>query len=368
VAGARTLEDSLRALHRWVAQDFRYVSLSLGLGGYQPRAPAQVLETQYGDCKDKATLFVALARRMGLRAWPVLLSSSATADSTMPTIRQFDHMIAAVERPRQPGYLFLDLTADLTPYGELPPSVQGGFALVIKNGGAVEHVVLPQAPATANRSEIRIVGELTSDGVFNGHFTRVASGSRQYRLREAFLAPRSASEERDFERSLASSIFDDATGDSLQAFDGRDLGATPRITLAVHGGRAVNSSAGADLLAMPLDNFASPNLANEVAAHRPRLFPIDVDGVVGPVELDLRFEVTLPPGWRARLPQSFEASSPFGVYRTTYQQDGRVLRVSRFLTGFRGTLPGDRVEELVTWLRAVSRDDVPYLVLERQSP
>ncbi len=34
VKDARTLEDSLRAVHRWVSQDFRYVSLSLGIGGY----------------------------------------------------------------------------------------------------------------------------------------------------------------------------------------------------------------------------------------------------------------------------------------------------------------------------------------------
>ncbi|HEU0302591.1 MAG TPA: DUF3857 domain-containing protein, partial [Longimicrobium sp.] len=51
VRDARTLDDSLRAVHRWVAQDFRYVSLSLGIGGYQPRTPAEVLRTQYGDCK-----------------------------------------------------------------------------------------------------------------------------------------------------------------------------------------------------------------------------------------------------------------------------------------------------------------------------
>ncbi|MGH7753787.1 MAG: DUF3857 domain-containing protein, partial [Gemmatimonadales bacterium] len=57
LAGAPSLEASLRAVHRWVAQDFRYVSLSLGIGGYQPRFPAAVLDSRYGDCKDKATLF-----------------------------------------------------------------------------------------------------------------------------------------------------------------------------------------------------------------------------------------------------------------------------------------------------------------------
>src|SRR5256712_2252963 len=97
VTGARTLDDSLRALHRWVAQDFRYVSLSLGIGGFQPRRPAAVLETRYGDCKDKATLFITLAQRMGVRAYPVLLSSSGI-ERDLPSALAFDHMIAAVER------------------------------------------------------------------------------------------------------------------------------------------------------------------------------------------------------------------------------------------------------------------------------
>src|SRR6266550_4584921 len=141
VKDARTLEDSLRAVHRWVSQDFRYVSLSLGIGGYLPRLPAQVLDTRYGDCKDKATLFIALVRRMGIRANPVLLSASGGADSTLPTVQQFDHMIAAVDRPEKlGGRIYLDLTSDLTPYGELPPAEEGSFALVVHDDGKFEEV------------------------------------------------------------------------------------------------------------------------------------------------------------------------------------------------------------------------------------
>src|SRR5436309_16112666 len=84
-----------------------YVSLSLGLGGYLPRLPAQVVESRYGDCKDKATLFIAMARAMGVHAFPVLLSSNGNADSTVPTVQQFDHMIAAIDRPAS-GRLYLE--------------------------------------------------------------------------------------------------------------------------------------------------------------------------------------------------------------------------------------------------------------------
>src|SRR2546430_7934636 len=139
VKDAHTLEDSLRAVHRWVSQDFRYVSLSLGIGGYLPRMPAQVLETRYGDCKDKATLFIALVRKLGLNAYPVLLNSSGSADSTLPTVQQFDHMIAAVDRPaKNGGRIYLDLTSDLTPYGELPPAEEGSFVLVVHDDGTLE--------------------------------------------------------------------------------------------------------------------------------------------------------------------------------------------------------------------------------------
>lgn len=365
VRGARTLEDSLRLVHRWVAQDFRYVSLSLGIGGYQPRTPAQVLESMYGDCKDKATLFIALARRMGVRAYPVLLSAEATADSTMVTARQFDHMIAAVLVPGRAGYTFLDLTADLTPFGEVPPASQGGFAIVVHDDGRAETVVLPETPASANRTEIRIVGALSSDGLFEGRFTRTGTGSRQYSLRETFLEPMSRNDREQFIRSLAQTIFPDGVGDSLEAFEGRDLAATPRLSLAIRGGRAVNNTGGVDILRLPIDNLASSNLARDLAARGPRRFPISVEAVVGPFELDAEFRLTLPEGWRARLPQGVSASSVFGNYRSEYSQEGRVVRVRRYLAGSRGTEPPSRIRELIEWVLAVSRDDVRYLVLER---
>src|SRR6476661_4571507 len=91
VRGARTRDDSIRAVHKWVSQDIRYVAIALGIGGYQPRMPDTVRVTGFGDCKDKATLFVASLRHLGIDAYPVLLSASATARRDMPSIEQFNH-------------------------------------------------------------------------------------------------------------------------------------------------------------------------------------------------------------------------------------------------------------------------------------
>lgn len=363
VAGAATLEDSLQAVHRWVAQDFRYVSLSLGIGGYQPRTPAAVLQTRYGDCKDKATLFIALARRLGVRAYPVLLSANGGVDRELPSILQFNHMIAAVARPGG-GYRYVDLTSELTPWGELPPSEQGEFAVVVRADGAGEEVTLPLDSASANRTEIQIEGELTPEGLFAGRYSETRTGTQQYALRGAFDREFTTGERRQLARAVANSVFDGAQGDSVEVFNGRDLAATPRIAVSLQTTRAVQSAGGTHILTLPLREYASPGLVADLESRGPRRYPIDVAAVIGPVEEVSEFRLRLPEGWRARLPQGVAATSEFGAYTSEYRQDGRELRVTRRMVGRRGTEPPERIDALVAWLRAVARDDVKYIVLE----
>ena len=364
VAGARSREDSLRAIHRWVAQDFRYVSLSLGLGGYQPRTPASVLETKYGDCKDKATLFIALAQRIGARAYPVLLRSTGGVERSLPSISQFDHMIAAVARPDS-GYIFVDLTSELTPWGELPPAEQGEFAVVVHPDGRGEEVTLPANPVTANRSEVRLSGELTADGVFTGRYTETQSGTQQYGLRGGFTRDFSADERRQIARAIANNVFQGAAGDSLELFNGRDLRATPRVSVWISGGRAAQSAGNQMILTLPLQNYANASLVSDLESRDVRRFPIDVADVIGPSENVSELRLRLPEGWKARLPDGVTAESEFGTYRAEYRQEGRDLVIVRRMAGRKGVEPPAKIAALVAWLRAVAKDDIKYVILER---
>ena len=364
VKDAKTLDDSLRAVHRWVAQDFRYVSLSLGIGGYQPRLPASVFQTQYGDCKDKATLFIAVARRMGVKAYPVLLSSSGGTDRNFPSVNQFDHLIAAVEKPGG-GYTFLDLTSELTPYGSIVPDYQGGFGLLVHPDGRGEEVTFPEDAPAANRRETSIVGELGADGVFRGTVLSRTAGALQYRMRGAFSSRLTPRQRQDLGRSMAQGLFDGASADSLEIFDGRDLRADPHTRVWVSGGRAASRSGETLILTLPLGNGSMDELVSQLqAAPTPRRFPIDVGAVVGPIETVSEFRVTLPEGWKARLPQNVTATSVFGSYVAEYAQAGRELRVTKRISGARGTQPPVAIAALIDWLRAMSKDDARFIVLE----
>jgi cellulose synthase operon protein C len=361
----KTTDDSLRAVQRWVAQDIRYVSIDLGVGGYQPRMPADVVTTGYGDCKDKTTLFIAALRALGFRAYPVLLNSGGGVDPALPSLTQFNHAIAVIERPQ--GRVYVDLTADLSPYGELPASDQGRFGLIVYGDGTVEPVTLPESAPRENLSETRIDGTLTPDGFISASYQELGRGTIQYGLRTLFVSQFDANRRNDFARAIATKLFPGATADSLQIFDGRDLTAEARVALQILHGAAARSTADGRTLILSLPFPSMRGMADAATALESRIsrrFPIDAAKVIGPVATASQFTLTLPLGWRAQLPRDVSALSKWGVYRASYRQEGQTLLISRTLEGARGIYPPAELSDLAAWLRAVAQDDVSYIVLD----
>lgn len=364
LVGARTLDDSLRATYRWVAQDFRYVSLSLGDGGYRPREPRDVYETRFGDCKDKTTLFVSLARHMGVVAYPVLVHSEGGVDSLFPSVKQFDHMIAAVRRAGAIEYL--DVTSPLTPYGELPTALQAdvGLALIVDSARVV---ALPATPASANRYEQLVVGSLGRDGRFVGRVTVSAAGTVQYGLREelADLRERDAKLRDEALRQYARANYTTAVMDSSRYAEGRDLSTPPSVTVWYTAARVIGRVGERYYFNLPLPPFSNPDVLTRLDSEGDRRFPIDIAAVNSPSVYRSALEFQLPEGWKAELPATVFVQGPFGYYRAEYAQVGRILRASREMGGLRGLLPPDSVAALRTWLRGVAEDNSTMIVLNR---
>jgi transglutaminase-like putative cysteine protease len=366
VADARTLDDSLRAVHGWVAQDVRYVSIALGLGGYQPRAPAEVLRTGFGDCKDKATIFIAMLQRMGLEAYPVILNSTGGVIEELPSLAQFDHAIAAFKRPGGAAYEFTDLTALYTPFGELPYGPQGEFGIIVRPDGRVEEVTLPLTGISDNRMEVTVKVELTPDGRVHGTFEEHAMGNQQYQGREAFANPYDSTQRAQLADRVAGNWFTGARGSDLVMYEGLDLAAAPKVALRIVDGQGVTSAGASALMRLNVPTMQHlVAIARQLEERSPRRFPIAAQSIFGYSQHRLVLEVTMPEGWQAELPASVDLDTPFGTYRKTYGQSGRVLRVERFVAGKSGTFPPERLGELTAFFRAAAADDATSLVIRR---
>jgi hypothetical protein len=115
--GASDDNAKLHAIYKYVSTEFRYIGIAFGIGRYQPHSAAEVLGNQYGDCKDKHTLFASLLLAAGIKAYPALISSSHDIDLDVPSPGQFDHVIGVV--PQGSGSLWFDTTTEVAPYAYL---------------------------------------------------------------------------------------------------------------------------------------------------------------------------------------------------------------------------------------------------------
>lgn len=95
----KTPEAQLLAALLFAQEEIRYLSISIGEGGYIPRSPEVTLQKRFGDCKDKTMLFVSLARALGFDAIPALasLNDGPGLTSRLPSPGAFDHVIAEVK-------------------------------------------------------------------------------------------------------------------------------------------------------------------------------------------------------------------------------------------------------------------------------
>jgi hypothetical protein len=171
----------------------------------------------------------------------------------------------------------------------------------------------------------------------------------------------------DFARSIASKLYPGAEADSLQIFDGRDLNADPRVALRIVRGLAARraGSSRTVILTLPLTSMRSmADAASALEAKGPRRFPIDATKVIGPIAGNTEIALDLPPGWHLQQPPEVDVTGKWGSYSARYRQEGSSLRVSRRLEGARGVYPPEDLPDLIRWLRAISKDDVGYLVLE----
>ena len=114
-----------------IQKDIRYAGVEIGEGSIVPRTPRQVLANHYGDCKDKASLLVAMLRLAGFSAHVALLNAGTgfNTSAELPALSYFNHAIVVVEG--EPA-IWVDPTDVYARAGELPLLDQGRMALIAK--------------------------------------------------------------------------------------------------------------------------------------------------------------------------------------------------------------------------------------------
>jgi len=123
IEGKETVAEKVTAIHNWVVKNTRYIGLEFGIHGHKPYKASTVFARGYGDCKDKASLMIAMLAEAGVEADLVLIRTihKGMIEPFPVSLAVFNHAIAYVPELD----LYLDGTAEFSGTHELPASDQG---------------------------------------------------------------------------------------------------------------------------------------------------------------------------------------------------------------------------------------------------
>ena len=327
VAGKTSEEEKVRAVYGYAGSQIRYIGVAFGIGRYQPHKASEVLENQYGDCKDKHTLLAAMLTVLGLRPEAALIGAGIRFNEEVPSPAAFNHLITTVQVNGQ--QVWLDSTAEVAPYRMLSYPIRDKQALVVpeKDEATVERTPakLPFDPF----DNMTAVGELDKDGVSHSRLTLTLRGDDELQLRAAFRQL-SAAQYAQLVQQLSQAMGYGGTTSNVEVSRLEDT--TEPLTISYDYKR---------------------ERAGDWNNHQivPQIMPVQLpkidekDPPVQAVTLGVPHVETstsamrLPEGWSAELPEAVHAKSAYATYDETYRFDKGTVYAERRIEVLKEKVP-----------------------------
>lgn len=338
-----------------IEKNVRYAGVEVGEGSIVPRAPKSVLQKKYGDCKDKATLLVAMLRTAGIPAHVALLDSGTGFDTIaeLPGADNFNHAIVVVDG--EPA-LWVDPTDEFARPGELPAQDQGRMALIASDS-TTTLTRTPEAASSANRYIETRSYTLPEDG--KAHVIEETEGTW---LEDASLRRgRANAEKKDYREAMEKyviSYFVTPSLDNLENTDPRDFAKPFRVTLDMQKSKSgIVLNGGADV-AIPIHEIVSyaPYVLRDYEEKpaepnkKPAKKRVHDFVFTRPLTREWRYRIVPPPGFAARtLPASETTRLGTATLTTEYKtdSDGAIVARIAFDTGKRRLTPAEFEETRV---------------------
>ena len=199
-AGAQTDMDKIKALFYYVSQKIRYMGLTpeKDRPGFEPHDVCMTFSKNYGVCRDKAALLVAMLREAGLPAYPVLISVGTKRDPVVAD-PDFNHAIVGVELEKG-SYLLMDPTDENT--RDLLPAYDADQSYLICRPEGETLLTSTVKPPEQNLMLVRTTGTLSMAGVLTARSDLSFTGVNDDAYRNAFVTMKPDDVRRFFERDI----------------------------------------------------------------------------------------------------------------------------------------------------------------------
>ncbi len=345
--GADTPTEKARRLYDFVARNVRYVSISLGIGRYQPHSASDVLQNGYGDCKDKHTLLSALLRAEGIQSYPVLIGSARKLDVDVPSPAQFDHVITAARLGTGTELTWLDTTPEVTPFGLILYQLRNKEAVVASEDSEGGLQRTPADSPIKTFMHFTLDGKFSEFGALDATLEVTAQGDRDWPLRASFRRF-SQAQWKDFAKVLSASWGLPGDVDDVQLDPIEDTSKPFHLKYRLRQDQYfIVPSASVNF--RPIPPLGLPTIrASEKSTE-----PLDI-GPAG--EMDYRVRLQFPSNYTVHTPTAVKMTRDYGDYSSTYSLTQGTLEGERKLNVKMNEVPAARRADYESFRNATQSD------------
>lgn len=341
-------EEKVKAVYEYLQSRTRYVSIQLGIGGYQPFEAAVVDQSGYGDCKALSNYMVSMLETIGIKSHYALIYAGDDA-SVMRTdfpSSQFNHAIVAV--PNDKDTIWLECTSQTAPFGYMGKFTGDRKALLITDSGAkVVNTLKYTAEQNIQSRAANVYLDLSGNA--RAKVKTTYSGLQYENQHLNFIVNNNYDDQKKWLQNNISIASFDISGFSIENIKNKIPSAIVNVALNLNRYATISGKR----------IFFAPNLMNR-DGNIPEKFENRKTQVVKNTSYSdydtIRYH--LPEGiYPEFIPEPVKLKTRFGEYEASYKVDQASLLYIRKVVMRKGKFPAESYNELVDFYKNISKAD-----------
>jgi hypothetical protein len=354
--GIPDTKKKIEVLYNFFQKNTRYISIQLGIGGWQPFDAKYVAANRYGDCKALSNYMYSLLKEAGIRSFYTLVKAGVNRRffiNDFPS-SQFNHVILCV--PVQKDTVWLECTSQTLNAGYLSSFTSDRNALLIdENGGTL--VRTPRYDLNQNLQSRKITATINEEGNLSAE---IKTDYRAVQQDELHGLINSLSNDKIMEYLKSEIDLPDYDVVKFDYKEEKNLIPVIKETLSVTAKNYAQVS-GSRL-------FVVPNILtrshNKLLPDDTRKFDVEINSEYKDVDT---VEIKIPSGYQPEaMPQPIKIDTKFGRYSIAANVQGDKIIYYRKMEQFKGRFPATAYNELVKFYDEIYRSDRSKVVLVKK--
>lgn len=348
--------QKVKLLYEYLQKNTRYISIQLGIGGWQPFDAKFVGEKKYGDCKALSNFMFSLLKEAGIRSNYVVIRAGDDEDDIFADFpsTQFNHAILCV--PFAKDSIWLECTDQYKASGYMGSFTGNRQALVVDEAGG-GLVRTPSYRMAQNLQTRMIKAVLADDATLQVTAANRYAGTQQEELQ--WILTRLT---KDKLKERLHEKLDFATYE-VNKFDYKEH----KITVpAVDESLDITVTNYATITGKRL--FIMPNVMTrsymKLNADSLRKYDVEIDFEYRDVD---SVEIELPKGYEPEaIPKDVSINNKFGRFSCSVKLTGNKLFYHRSMEQYSGRYPASDFAELAKFYEAIYKADRNKVVLVKK--